>query len=415
MRKYVGSSRIEGQVQAPPSKSLMLRAVAAAVLAEAKPVTILNPSFCADAEAALGIAAALGADVRRGEGSVVIEPSVHPSAKTLFCGESGLCLRMFAAIAALRDEEFVLDGSGSLSRRPVSMIEAPLRDLGARCETCNGFAPVHVRGPLRGGRTSVDGTVSSQFLTGLLLALPRARGDSEVVVADLNSRAYVEVTLDFLRRAGVVIEGEAPGVIRVKGGQTYDRATYSIEGDWSGAAFILVAGALAGEVGVRGLDPASLQADRAVLEALERCGAEVGVTGSGVETRRRDLRAFAMDLTDAPDLFPPLAALACFCRGTTRLEGVERLRHKESDRASVLRAELTRLGADVRLDGNTMAVRGGPLAGGTADPHGDHRVAMALAGLRAENEVVIENARCVDKSYPRFFEDLAAVGGRIHE
>jgi 3-phosphoshikimate 1-carboxyvinyltransferase len=417
MRKYVGPSRIEGEAEAPPSKSLMLRAVAAAVLTEGRAVTIRNPSFCADAEAALGIAAALGADVRREPGAVVIAAGAHPAAKILFCGESGLCLRLFAAVAALRPEEFVFDGRGTLMSRPVSMIEGPLRDLGASCETRNGLAPVLVRGPLRGGRAVVDGALSSQFLTGLLMALPRAGGDSEVVVPELKSRAYVEMTLDLIRRAGVEIEGEAPGVFRIRGGQAYGNATYTVEGDWSGAAFLLVAGALAGKVRLFGLNPESLQADRGVCEALERSGAGVTVTGSTVEARSRDLRAFAMDLTDSPDLFPPLAALACFCPGTTRLEGIDRLRHKESDRAAVLQAEFGRLGADIRLEGNTMAVRGGPLAGGTADPRGDHRMAMALAvaGLRAGKEVVIEEAECVDKSYPRFFEDLAAVGGRIHE
>jgi len=417
MRKYVGPSRIEGEAEAPPSKSLMLRAVAAAVLTEGRAVTIRNPSFCADAEAALGIAAALGADVRREPGAVVIAAGAHPAAKILFCGESGLCLRLFAAVAALRPEEFVLDGRGTLMSRPVSMIEGPLRDLGASCETRNGLAPVLVRGPLRGGRAVVDGALSSQFLTGLLMALPRAGGDSEVVVPELKSRAYIEMTLDLIRRAGVEIEGEAPGVFRIRGGQAYGNATYTVEGDWSGAAFLLVAGALAGKVRLFGLNPESLQADRGVCEALERSGAGVTVTGSTVEARSRDLRAFAIDLTDSPDLFPPLAALACFCPGTTRLEGIDRLRHKESDRAAVLQAEFGRLGADIRLEGNTMAVRGGPLAGGTADPRGDHRMAMALAvaGLRAGKEVVIEEAECVDKSYPRFFEDLAAVGGRIHE
>ena len=214
-----------------------------------------------------------------------------------------------------------------------------------------------------------------------------------------------------------MVEGEAPDLLRIGGGQTYGRSSYVVEGDWSGAAFLLVAGALAGEIGVRGLDPGSRQADRAVCEALERCGAEVTVTAFRVGARRRDLRAFAMDLTGAPDLFPPLVALACSCDGTTRLSGIDRLKHKESDRAEVLRTEFGRLGAVIRCDGNDMLVSGGPLGGGDVDPRGDHRMAMALAvaGLRAGAEVSIVGAGCVGKSYPRFFEDLAAVGGRIHE
>ncbi|HMA46341.1 MAG TPA: hypothetical protein VKP11_03925, partial [Frankiaceae bacterium] len=227
----------------------------------------------------------------------------------------------------------------------------------------------------------------------------------------------LEITLDFVRRAGIRVSGQAPGTLRIEGGQAYGRSAYTIDGDWSGAAFLLVAGALAGEVTVRGLDPASLQPDRAVCEALERCGAEVEISGGRVRSRRRDLRAFAMDLSVAPDLFPPLVALASWSEGTTRLDGVDRLRHKESDRAAALQSEFGLLGAEIRLEGNAMLVRGGGLRGGTVVPHGDHRIAMALAvaGLRADADVVIEEAECVAKSYPRFFEDLATAGGRIHE
>jgi len=417
MKKFIASSRIEGEVQAPPSKSLMLRAVAAAVLTEGRAVTIANPSACDDAAAALGIAEGLGAAVRREAGRVVIEAGARPAARVLQCGESGLALRLFPAVAALRPGEFVFEGRGSLLRRPVGMLEAPLRALGAACETMGGFAPVTVRGPLRGGRAVVDGGLSSQALTGLLLALPRAAGDSELVVSGIKSRAYVEMTLEFLGRAGIDVSGGVPGILRIPGRQSYAPTDYAVEGDWSGAAFLLVAGALAGEVTVCGLDIRSLQADRTVCEALERCGAGLTVGDAGVSSRRRDLRAFAMDLADAPDLFPPLTALACFCEGETRLDGVDRLRHKESDRAAALEQEFGRLGADLRIEGNALVVRGGPLGGGTASSRGDHRMAMALAvaGLRAGADVAVEDARCVDKSYPRFFEDLAAVGGRIHE
>jgi len=417
MRKFVTPSRIEGQVQAPPSKSLMLRAVAAAVLSEGRPVAIDGPSSCADAEAALSVAEGLGAAVRREARRVVIESGARPASRVLPCGESALALRLFPAIAALRPEEFVFEASGSLLHRPVGMLEAPLRSLGAACATRSGHAPVTVRGPLRGGSAVVDAGLSSQALTGLLMALPRAPGDSELTVPEVASLAYAELTLDFLGRAGIVIEGRLPGVLRIAGGQSYLRTEYVVEGDWSGAAFLLVAGAIAGSITVRGLDPASRQADRAVLDALGRSGAEVSQDASSVTVRRRDLRAFDMDLAGSPDLFPPLAALACHCEGTTRLAGAGRLRHKESDRAAALEQELGRLAAAVRVQGDILAVTGGPLHGGTASARGDHRIAMALAvaGLAASGEVGIEGAECVGKSYPRFFEDLAALGGRIHE
>ncbi len=418
MRKFVGSSTVDGEVPAPPSKSLMIRAVAAAVLSEGRRVVVRNPSVCDDAEAALGVAEGLGAAVERAPGSVILAAGAGPPASVLDCGESGLCLRMFSAVAALRSEEFLLEGRGTLAVRPVAMIERSLRALGAACETRGGLPPVRVRGPLRGGRAEVDGAVSSQFLTGLLLALPRAPGDSELAVPELKSAAYAEMTLDFLRRSGIEVEGRLPGVVRIRGGQSYRAAEYAVEGDWSGAAFLLVAGALAGRVRVTGLDPASLQPDKAVLEALRRCGADLTVSGPAVEVKRRSLRPFSMDLDGSPDLFPPLAVLACFCEeGTTRLAGIGRLRHKESDRAEALREELGRLGADVGFEGDALVIRGGPLRGGTAEPRGDHRMAMALAvaGLRAERGVAFSGAQCAAKSYPRFFEDLMSVGGRVHE
>jgi 3-phosphoshikimate 1-carboxyvinyltransferase len=417
MRKSVHPSRIEGEAKAPPSKSMMQRITAAALLAPGEAVRILNPSLCEDASAALRVAEGLGAEVVFSTGEIRIRGGLRPRGVVLDCGESGLCLRLFAAVAALGREEIVLTGRDSLLRRPVSMIEAPLRDLGAACRTEKGFAPVRVRGPLRGGQASVDGSLSSQFLSGLLMALPLAARDSRLDVLGLVSRPYVDMTLCVLSACGVTVENENYARFTIPARQRYKVGEYVVEGDWSAAAGMLVAGAVGGAVRVTGLRPDSVQADRRILEALGEAGARVERTADGALVAKGTLRAFSFDATDAPDLLPPLVALASHCRGTSHLLGAARVRQKESDRAAALAAEFGRLGAWVRVEGDTLEVSGGPLGGATVGTHGDHRIAMALAAaaVAALEPVIIENAECVAKSYPRFFEDLASVGGRIDE
>jgi len=417
MKKSVRSSTIEGRVRVPASKSVMQRVAAAALLAGPAGARILNPSTCDDARAALGVISALGAEVVSGPGEVVVTGGLSPRKRELDCRESGLCLRLFSAVAGLWHEELVLTGRGSLMRRPADILEGALAGLGVSCRTRGGFPPVSICGPLRGGRASLDGSVSSQVLTGLLMALPLAAADSELVVAGLRSRPYVDMTLGILRDCGIRVENEGYERFRVSGGQSYRVGTYTIEGDWSAAAPLCVAAAVAGRLRVTGLDPASPQADKKILDVLEAAGAAVSAAPGLVTVEKRDLRAFVFDAGNCPDLVPPLTALACHCRGTSRILGAGRLRYKESDRAAVLAAEFGRLGARIALGGDVLEVMGGPLSGGEASAHGDHRIVMALAAaaVGALDPVVIEGAESVAKSYPLFFRDLAAAGGRIDE
>jgi 3-phosphoshikimate 1-carboxyvinyltransferase len=260
----------------------------------------------------------------------------------------------------------------------------------------------------------VDGSASSQFLSGLLLALPRAPGDSLLEVAGLRSGPYIRMTLDVLAAFGVQVEASAAlDRFHIPGGQTYQPVDLAVEGDWSGAAFLLVAGAVAGELSVEGLNPASAQADRAVLQALAAAGVQAGWAGGALRVGRGDLEAFTFDATDCPDLFPPLAALAVHARGLSRIRGTGRLKAKESDRATALVAELSAMGARLRVAGDWMEIEGGPLQGGAVDPHNDHRIAMAcaVAGLRSREGATMEGEACVDKSYPDFFRDLASLRG----
>jgi 3-phosphoshikimate 1-carboxyvinyltransferase len=347
----------------------------------------------------------------------MIRGGIKPQSQQLNCRESGLCLRMFSPLAALAQEELVLTGSGTLCRRPVAMVEAPLKNLGVSCWSENGFPPLRVKGPLKGGEAIVDGSLSSQFLTGLLLALPVIEADSVIHVKNLKSKPYIDLTLKMLEDFKIHISHDDYKTFLIKGRQTYRIGAYKIEGDWSSASFLFVAGALGGKVTVKGLNPESVQADRRILEALESCGASARIGDAEIHVEKKNLRAFSFDATDCPDLFPPLAVLASACDGRSRLKGVGRLLFKESNRAEVLHKEFSELGARICLNGDWLEIEGSKLSGGIVNSHGDHRIAMAaaVAGVISSGDVTVKNPECVSKSYPGFFEDFKKIGGRISE
>lgn len=406
--------KIKGKVKAPPSKSMMQRAVAIAALAKGK-TTITNPSFCDDSLAAIGIAKTLGAEVEVKNDSVVIDGARELKSNTINCNESGLCMRMFSPIAALFDKEITLTGTGSLLSRPVKMIEQPLSLLGAEVSTNNGLPPVKIKGPIKGSKITVDGSISSQFISGLLIALPLCKEDSELDIIDLKSKGYVAMTesMIFMFGARVHIDESMEKII-VNGNQSYQGRNFEVDGDWSGAAFLLVAGAIAGEVNVKKL-ASSIQPDQQIKSVLMDVGAEIVLDSDEIIVSTSELRAFEFDATNSPDLFPPLVALACNCKGKSVILGVERLLHKESNRAQALVHEFTRMGADIKIFGDRMEIVGKKLRGGLVDSNGDHRIAMAcaIAALTSENGVEIRNPECVSKSYPGFFDDLARLRGEI--
>jgi len=407
---------IQGRVAAPSSKSMMQRALALACLSDGQ-VLIQSPSLCDDGLAAIGIVKALGADVvLSADGILVVPTPFSRNPIELDCYESGLSMRMFSAVAALCETEVTLVGHGSLLSRPVTMIEAPLRQLGAKVSTSAGYPPLVVTGPLKGGEIIVDGSVSSQFITGLLIALPKCKQDSRLLVTNLKSKPYVEMTLQIVRQFGGVIEAnEELTEFAIPGNQQFHGDNYRIEGDWSGASFLLVAGALAGEVTVANLRTDSAQADLAILEALRRSGAMVEVAADSVTVampkQGQMLRAFEFDATECPDLFPPLAVLAAAATGESLIHGVSRLRHKESDRATAIQVEFAKLGVEVSINNNTMNISGKglePLKGSLVCSYNDHRMAMALAlaQLRCREKIVIDNPGCVSKSFPDFYKVL---------
>lgn len=414
MQITVFPSEISGLVQAPASKSFTQRAIAAALLCKGT-TTLLKPSHSADSVAAHNIACGLGADVVQGADEYIIMGGFLLKSQNLNCGESGLAMRMFAPIAALHHKEITFNGKGSLNSRPVSMIGEAITQLGASFKSNDDFLPFTVCGPMKGGFAEIDGSVSSQLITGLLMALPLAGKDSVIKVKNLKSKPYVAMTLQLMDLFGIEVENRNFEEFLIKGNQQYKACEYTVEGDWSSAAFLLIAGAIAGKVRIAGLKHDSLQADRAVLDPLHRAGASFELSENAIEIKRSALNAFEFDATDCPDLFPPLAALAANCNGKSVIKGVSRLLHKESNRAFSIAQELKKLGIAVEVDGDEMYITGGRVMGGDCDSQNDHRIAMMLAvlALNSDGLVTIDNAECVNKSYPAFFDHLKKLGATI--
>ena len=407
--------RLRGAVTPPCSKSYAQRALAAALLAPGR-TTLRGIELCRDTLSAMAAIKLLGAEVEIiDDNTLVINGGLKPRTQTLNVGESGLAARLFTPIAATAGVPITIEGEGTLLHRPMAMMVEPLKELGVAVRDGGGRLPIEVCGPMRGGRITVDGSMSSQFVTGLLIALPVSERDTTIEVEGAVSTPYIDMTLETLERFGVEVmynEGDY-SQFYIEGGQQYQAVDYTIESDWSAAATIMVAAAIAGEVTVNNISTLSRQADTAIIRALERAGASIIIEESTITVAHRDLEAFEFDATQCPDLFPALVALAAAAKGVTTLRGVGRLRGKESDRGEVLRSEYAKLGIDIEIDydEDEMRVVGGQIEAAEVDSHDDHRIAMSLAisALRTDNEIVIKNSDCVSKSYPSFFADLESL------
>jgi len=328
---------------------------------------------------------------------------------------------MFTPLVALSEKQLTINGSGSLAIRPMDFFDEVLPKLNVKVESQQGKLPLSVKGPLVPKDITVDGSLSSQFLTGLLMAYAAADAKGvAITVNNLKSRPYIDLTLNVMKQFGLKLpQNNNYQSFYFDTTTHYSPLTthhYTVEGDWSGGAFLLVAGAIAGNITVKGLDVYSTQADRAILQALMDCGAGISIEPSHIELRPMPLRAFHFNATDCPDLFPPLVALAACCNGTTAIEGASRLTHKESNRAVTLQEEFGKLGIEIVLQDDLMLVKGGTgIQGAVVHSRHDHRIAMAcaIAGLKASAEVIIEEADAVNKSYPDFYEHLEKLGASV--
>jgi len=416
MERSVEPSGIKGQLRAPASKSMTQRAIAAALLSNGQSI-IHNPSYCDDSLAAMSIAVGLGARVEPQADELTINGSGLLKESKLNCGESGLAIRMFSPIAALYPAEITMVGAHSLSKRPMSMIEEALNQLGVKCTSTDGFLPLTIHGPIVGGDLEIDGSVSSQLLTGLLMALPLAARDSKIIVNNLKSKPYIDMTIQILKSFGITVQNTGYSLFRIPGNQKYKPQNYTVEGDWSGGAFLLVAGAINGQIEIQGLSTDSKQSDMGIIKALQKAGAKMQISDKLIEISKSKLKAFEFDATESPDLFPPLVALASYCEGISTIKGVSRLIHKESDRAATLKEEFGKMNIRIEISDDQMSVSGGQPDGAHVESHDDHRIAMAVAvaALGAKAKVNIRDSHCVTKSYPGFFNDLRAAGAVVYE
>ena len=322
-------------------------------------------------------------------------------------GESGSTLRFLLPLAAALGVNAQFITAGRLSERPMDALAQTLAEHGAV------YREQRIEGALTAGKYTIDATVSSQFVTGLLMALPLLEGDSEIsLVGRMVSAPYVEITLDVLRASGISIDRRENGFF-VHGGQKYRLNGAVVPGDFSGAAFPLTAGALGGPITLMGLDVSTAQGDKAILDVLRLAGAKVSTEEGKITVSRGELRSFTADVGETPDLAPILSVLAAFCEGESVLRTVNRLRDKESDRLSAIIDMLSRAGIATREEGDNLVIRGGVPKGGVFRSYSDHRMAMSEAVLAAYcvGESEIDDMACVGKSYPRFWEDFVKWGG----
>lgn len=426
MNVTISPSVIHGNLRAPASKSSMQRACAAALISQTK-THIINPGFSNDDHAAIGVIRALGASVENlTDGSLFIDSKgIKPVNDFVNCGESGLGIRMFAPLVAMSNRAMIIEGEGSLLNRPMNFFDEIFPKLGVDVNSNAGKLPLRLKGPLIPANVQTDGSMSSQFLTGLLMAYAASDAKNVTIgVSNLKSRPYIDLTLsvmcDFGLKAPQNNNYQSFYFSSENWRKPTDTIEYAVEGDWSGGAFLLVAAAIAGQAIIRGLDPDSTQADKAILVALQRAGVSMFYDKEEIciqKTKQDKLKGFEFDATDCPDLFPPLVALASVCNGPSFIKGASRLTHKESDRALTLQEEFGKLGVDILLHGDVMGIRGtDTIKSATVHSRHDHRIAMALAvaALRASGPVQIEKADAINKSYPSFFDDLEKSGASVH-
>lgn len=406
-----------GTVNVPPSKSDVHRAIICAAMANGvsriSPVALSN-----DIKATIGCIKALGADAVLENNVLTVDGTNMYKNKTalLDCGESGSTLRFFIPIAAVGNINATFVGKGKLPQRPIGIFTEALPKAGTVCKTEGGL-PLEIKGQLKSGIFKIPGNVSSQFITGLLLALPILEGDSEIVLTSpLESVGYIAMTIRTMKQFGVNIQATEKGW-HIKGGQTYKSCNYTTDGDWSQAAFFMVLGAVSGKVTVKGVAKDSTQGDKKCAEILARFGAKVTQIDNEVTVEKGELKAITIDASQIPDLVPVLSVCAAFAEGTTKIINAERLRIKECDRLKATAELLNNLGGKVKELSDGLEITGvSSLKGGNVNGYNDHRIVMsaAVCAARSDGDITATFAMSINKSYPDFYIDYNSIGGKAN-
>jgi len=426
MKIKIRPGKLNGTIEIPPSKSYSHRAVIAAALAEnGKKSKIDNLKFSVDITTTTDIMENWGAEIERFESALEIIGNggkVVPRDKYVQCNESGSTIRFLIPVGITSKNELVFDGKGKLVDRPLDSYYRIFDKQGLKYETTGGKLPLTVNGKLKPGNYEIDGNISSQFITGLLYALPLLEGDSKLIInKNLESKGYVDLTLEILKLAGIEIVNNDYKSFDIRGNQTYKPFDYIVEGDYSQVAFWIVAGIISAnrdnEVKCLHVNKNSLQGDREIIEIVTRMGAKLEIFDDYVIVKPSKTKGTVIDISQCPDIGPVLTVLAALSEGETRIINGERLRIKESDRITSIKTELNKLGGNVSEEGDSLIIQGveGFRGGITVNAWNDHRIAMslAIASTRCEKEIILEEAESVRKSYPHFWDDFVKMGGEI--
>ncbi|MBA7540522.1 3-phosphoshikimate 1-carboxyvinyltransferase [subsurface metagenome] len=416
--KFVAKkSKLSGEIVIPASKSHTIRAVAIATMAEGRSV-LRNPLDSADARSALRAAEEFGAGVKVEKGAWTIDGTgkkIIGSASFIDVANSGTTLRIFSALAALAQQEISFDGDGSIRKRPMTPLLSALRNLGIEVRSLDDKCPFTIKGPMKGGKTKVNG-ISSQFVTALLFSTPLAQGDTEIEVDNLHEKPYVEITLDWLRSQGIQFKQDGLNWFKIKGNQHYTAFNRQIPADFSSATFALCAAAITkSDVLIKGLDFSDHQGDKKVFDFLRQMGVGLYHEKEGVRVVGNELTGMEIDMNDTPDALPALAVVGCFAKGRTKLFNVEQARLKECDRISAITKELSRMGARIEEFKDGLSVEQSTLNGEEVYGYHDHRMVMALslAGLAANGITVVDTAESASVTYPAFLEDMTSLGAKL--
>lgn len=414
-------SNLSGVINIPPSKSLSHRAVICAALSRGES-NIDNIMFSDDIHATCEGMKRLGAQIeRKGESNLRIRGKFPLASKmeTIDCIESGSTLRFLIPISLLRDKTTVFTGKGKLVSRPLDTYYKIFNKQNIKYISNNSKLPLSIEGKLRSGSFEIEGNISSQFITGLMFALPLLGEDSKItIINELESKGYVDLTIDMLKRFGINIINNYYKEFFIKGNQKYINIDYRVEGDFSQAAFWLVGGILGEEILCKDLNTNSLQGDKVIMELIRSMDGHIVIKDSLVTTKASKTKGIIIDASQCPDIVPILAVLASLSEGETKIINASRLRIKESDRLKAISTELNKLGANVKELEDGLIIKGKErLTGGVVDSWNDHRIAMslAIASIRCTSEVIITNSDTVKKSYPHFWEDFKKLGGKIYE
>jgi len=410
MEVTIKPSFLRGKIYAPPSKSYTHRAIICSSLSNGKS-RIMNYLKCNDTEETICVLRKFGVKIDEKNGMIEIEGNENLNKGDVIIDcikESGSTLRFLIPVSAIRDGKTKFIRNGRMKERPVEALINALQQLGSKCYL-DEEKNVIVASKIKGGICEIPGNISSQFISGLLFACPRAKEDTEInITTEIESEPYIEITIDVLNKFGIKIEKNGKK-FKIKGNQHYKpQENFFVEGDFSSAAFFLAGGVINGDVEIKNLNLNSKQGDKEILNILKRMNGNIEIRGNSVHASKSNLKGIEIDAKNIPDLVPICAVLGCFADNETKIFNAERLRIKESDRLSAITTELKKMNANIEEKEGGLIIRKSKLKWAEIDPHNDHRIAMAcaIAGLNAEGETIIKNKECVNKSYPEFFNDL---------